>query len=106
MKCLARLWREEDGFVVTSDLVLTGGVLVIGVSSALAALRDQVVEELHDVSAAVSDLNQGYSFAGIRSASASTAGSNFTDQIDFADPAGDPNINGGCTVLSPPTGEL
>ena len=90
METLDRLIHDESGFVVTIELILIVTILVIGSIAGLAAVRDAVVSELSDVGGAIQDLNQSYSFAGVNGASASSAGSGFTDSTDFCDSPGDP----------------
>lgn len=93
MKMFQQLWNDESGFVVSTELVLIATVLVLGMVVGLTTLRDQVIAELADVAAAMSNSNQSYSFTGITGHSSSTAGSVFDDNTDFCDldtdPAGD-----------------
>ncbi len=85
MKLLSRLWADEAGFVVSSELVLIATVMVIGLLAGLTTVRDQVVQELADVADAVSEIDQSYSFSGITGHSSSTAGSVYVDLSDFCD---------------------
>ena len=62
MLLLQKLWRDEGGFVVSSELILIATVLVIGLLVGMVALRDQVTQELADVADAISELNQSYEF--------------------------------------------
>ncbi len=87
MKVLTQLWRDDLGFVVSSELVLIGTILVIGMIVGLATVRDQVVQELGDLGLAIGQINQSYSFSGITGHSSSVAGSAFTDFLDFCDDA-------------------
>ena len=89
MKVLMQLWRDDLGFVVSAELVLIGTILVIGMIVGLATLRDQVVQELGDVGAAISQLVQSYSFSGITGHTSSTAGSAFEDFTDACDDPAD-----------------
>ncbi len=95
-----RLWNDEAGFVVSSELVLLGTILVIGMIVGLTTVRDQVVQELADVAGAISDLNQSYSFAAITGHDASTAGSDFNDLRDHCDPAGQLTAGSGSNCVS------
>jgi len=87
---IRKLWSDEAGFVVSSELVLIATVLVIGLLAGLATLRDQVVQELGDVAAAISDVNQSYSFSAITAHTSSTAGTVFDDTTDLCDANGEP----------------
>ena len=41
-----RLWRDEAGFVVSTELVLIATILVIGLITGLVTVRDAVAEEI------------------------------------------------------------
>ncbi len=88
MRSLRRLWNDEAGFIISSELILVATILVIGLIAGLTTIRDQVVTELADVAGAISDLDQSYSFGNITAHCASTNGSNFVDLVDFCDTAG------------------
>ena len=88
MKLLMALWSAEEGFVVSSEMVLIATMLVIGMLAGLDTIRDQVVQELADVGDAISEINQSYSFSGITAHSASTAGTAFNDLNDYCELAG------------------
>lgn len=60
MQTLRRLWRDEQGAVLSAELVLIAVITVIGLVVGLAAFRDSVVGELGDTAAAVGELNQSY----------------------------------------------
>ena len=60
----ARLWNDEDGAVLSAELVLILTILVIGMVVGLSELQDAVVNELNDVGEAIGSLNQGYFFHG------------------------------------------
>jgi len=83
-----RLWNDEAGFVISSELVLVATILVIGMIVGLTTVRDQVVQELADVAGAISDINQSYSYSAVTGHTSQTAGSDFIDKEDFCDTAG------------------
>jgi hypothetical protein len=89
MRVLTQLWRDEQGFVVSAELVLIGTILVIGMIVGLATVRDQVVQELGDLALAIAQVNQSYSWSGITGHTSSVAGSAFIDTLDFCDDATD-----------------
>ena len=83
MKLLRRLWADEAGFIVSSELVLVATLLVIGLIVGLTSLRNQVVQELADTGAAIGMFSQGYEFTGtIKTGFAQTDGSGWDDLID------------------------
>jgi hypothetical protein len=84
-----RLWKDDSGFIVSSELILLATVVVIGLISGMATVRDQTLMELGDVADAVSELNQSYSYAAITAHGASVAGGAFLDAGDFCDLGGD-----------------
>jgi Flp pilus assembly pilin Flp len=59
-----RLWRDQRGFVNTTDVILLTTVLALGAVVGLASLRNQVVQEFEDIGSAVGALSQGYSYEG------------------------------------------
>ena len=101
MKLLHRIWKDEAGFVVSTELVLIATILVIGMVVGLATVRNAVVQELGDVAMAIGNINQSYSYTGVagRDNSSGTAGSSFQDELDFCDAP-----NGDDTNLQPPAG--
>ena len=65
MQVFGKLWSDEAGFIVSSELVLIASIAVLGLIVGLTTLRDQVVAELVDVADAISTLNQSFSFSGL-----------------------------------------
>ena len=82
---LLTLWKCEAGFVVSAELVLIATILVLGVLVGIASVRDQIIQEVGDVAAAISTSVQSYSFAAVTGHTASMAGSSFGDRTDFCD---------------------
>lgn len=85
MDVLRRVWRDEAGFVLSTELTMVASVLVVGVLAGAVTVRDQVVQEMADTAAAISNFNQSYSFSAVTGCNSSTAGSTFMDQNDFCD---------------------
>lgn len=81
----ARFWNEQDGAIVSAELMLIATILVIGMIVGLKSVRDAVVTELADVAQAFANMNQSFSFTGTCGHGAFTAGSQFTDNLDFCD---------------------
>ena len=100
MKAIIRLWNDEAGFVVSSELVLVATILVIGMVVGLTTVRDQVVQELADVAGAISDVNQSYSYTAVRGHTSYTAGSDFFDKVDFCDGAGQESAGTGSNCVN------
>lgn len=81
----SRLWSEQDGFIVSAELLLIATLLVIGLVTGLASVRDSVVTELADVAQAIANLNQTYSFGASVAHCGATGPSSFFDAPDFCD---------------------
>jgi len=89
------LWRDEQGAVVSSELILMATVMVIGTLVGLVTYRNAIVQEMADVAAAVSQLNQSYQYDSITMAGSfngvdydlTLAGSVYVDQADAGVPA-------------------
>ena len=82
---MRRLWNDEAGFVVSTDLVLISAILVLGLMVGLVSLRDQVVTELADVGYAFALLNQSYTWSSVTGHTSTVAGSAMFDAADFCD---------------------
>ncbi len=101
MKALGKLWNDDNGFVVSAELILVATVAVIGLLVGLAAVRDGVISELSDVAGAIQDVNQSYSIDGVVGHNANTAGFNFLDGTDECDSADDPaNVADNCITFN------
>ena len=61
---IEQLWRDERGFVLSTELVLISTIVVIGMVSGLTCLQQAVVGELKDVGQAIGSLNQSYCYTG------------------------------------------
>jgi hypothetical protein len=57
---LCALWRDEDGFLGSSDYILMATIVVVGVVCGLATLRDAVVQNLGDIALAFAHVDQSY----------------------------------------------
>jgi hypothetical protein len=92
-----RLWADEAGFVISSELVLVATILVIGMIVGLTELRNQVLQELTDVALAIGCISQTYTYSTVTGHTAATAGSAFQDTTDYCDNGGfDPPGEAAC----------
>lgn len=85
MRTLKAFWNDDCGAIICTELVLVITILGIGMIVGLTTLRDQVVQELADVAAAVGAVNQSYSYSGVTGHTSNTAGSVNADLQDFCD---------------------
>ncbi|WP_240928047.1 hypothetical protein [Thalassoroseus pseudoceratinae] len=56
--------HDENGFIVSAELVIIATLLVIGLVVGLSEVQHAVVSELNDVGDAIGQLNQSYYFGG------------------------------------------
>ncbi|MEX0728815.1 MAG: hypothetical protein WEB58_00265 [Planctomycetaceae bacterium] len=92
---LHKFWRDEQGFIVSAELILIATLLVIGLIVGLSELQVAVAQELNDVGDAIGSLNQTFYFGGLSGRSVNsrsrcriksfTFGSRFTDFFDECD---------------------
>ena len=104
---LARLYRDESGFVGSTETVLMATVLVIGMIVGLVAVRDAVANELGDVATTIFDLNHTYSYSPVITDCGTAAGAVFIDESDFCTPGfndDDPPGRAGPVYFNPPGG--
>jgi hypothetical protein len=57
---LTLLWRDDRGFVVSTEMIFLAVILVIGLIVGMAAYRDAVFQELGDTGSAIGKMNQSY----------------------------------------------
>jgi Flp pilus assembly pilin Flp len=55
---LARFWKSEDGFILTSELILIASILTLALAVGLTKLRSSIVHELSDCADAFSSVQQ------------------------------------------------
>jgi Flp pilus assembly pilin Flp len=87
---LKNFWLDQNGAVVSIELVLIITIAVLGLIVGLSELAVAVNTELNDVSNAVGSLNQSYAFTGFHSMDCGKfksffSGSAFTDCVDDSD---------------------
>ena len=85
MSLIKHLWKDEAGFVVSTELVLVATLVVIGMVVGLSTVRDSVTNELADTAGAIDDVNQSYTVEGVQGHAVAIAGFNFKDNTDFCD---------------------
>lgn len=80
------LWNDENGFVVSAELVLITTIAVLGLVVGLSEVSHAVNNELEDVASAFGSLNQSYKASGLKSCRKGyKAGSRFSDEADLCD---------------------
>ncbi|MHC4879807.1 MAG: hypothetical protein ACYTGL_25420 [Planctomycetota bacterium] len=64
MNFARKLWADEAGIVVSTELLLIVLILVLGLIAGMASLRDQVAQELADLGNAINHLDGSYEIIG------------------------------------------
>jgi len=83
------LWQfsqDESGFLLSSEAVILGTLVVIGLIVGVAEARNATVQELGDFSHAIAWLSQDYQFTSLDSTNVagdiSTSGGGYDDALD------------------------
>ncbi|MDP1799050.1 MAG: branched-chain amino acid aminotransferase [Planctomycetaceae bacterium] len=84
-----KLWNDDAGFVVSSELVLVATIVVLGMVVGLSELSHGINQELEDVASAFGAVNQSFCYRGLSGHLGDTGGSHFGDYVDFCDSAND-----------------
>ena len=88
---LRTLLADENGFLVSAELVLVFTLVFCAVAVGVSVVRDSLVLELGDVAEAIGALDQSYNYRGIRAdlegagTHAVCSGSGFNDEEDDCD---------------------
>ena len=65
---LRTLMLDESGFVVSAEILVIFTLIFCAVVVGFAAIRDSLVQEMHDVSEAIGAVSQSYNVTGLRKA--------------------------------------
>lgn len=79
------LVREEDGFVVSAELVLVSTISVLSLVVGLCEVSNGVNQELEDVGSAIGSLNQSFHYSGLKGCKAKVTGTCWEDRQDECD---------------------
>ena len=83
---MTNLLNDENGFLVSAELVLIATIAVLGLIVGLSEVSFAINNELEDVAAAFGSLNQSYEQSGSWSnGKGGSAGSSFRDEWDTCD---------------------
>jgi len=93
MNILHALKNDENGFVVSAELVLVGTILVLGMIVGLTELSYGVNEELEDLGSAIGAINQTYYFTLASGRKGEVVGSTNLDFQDECDNSCDITCN-------------
>ena len=82
---LKQLWLDDQGAILSMELILIATILVLGLIVGLTSLSNAVITELADIGAAIAALDQSYSYGGAVGHHAAAFGTFFNDQLDNCD---------------------
>ncbi len=85
MNILNALKNDENGFVVSAELVLVGTILVLGMIVGLTELSFNVNQELEDLGSGIGAINQTYYFTLASGRKGEVVGSTNLDVQDECD---------------------
>ena len=85
MNIFNALAKDENGFIVSAEIVLVGTILVLGVIVGLTELSYGVNEELEDLGSAIGSINQTYCYSLAKGKKGHVYGSQFNDYRDECD---------------------
>ena len=91
LRNFSKLKADENGFVISAELVLVMTIAVLGMVVGLTAVRDSITQELNDISHAFGAVNQSYNVNGLKKelwyggVHAYVAGFGFNDASDDCD---------------------
>lgn len=113
MKLLNRFWSEQEGFLISLELILAAILLVFGMIVGMQVLRDAAAQELADLGMAIGAINNSFVIAGIAAPAnggtgSSVSGSTFTDATDICDAGSTPTagaVAGGLSLGQAGTAE-
>ncbi|MFM7059051.1 MAG: hypothetical protein ACKO2P_19245 [Planctomycetota bacterium] len=80
--------------LLSSESLLLGTIVVLGLLVGITSVRDAVVQELGDLSQAIALLNQSYSYTGVSDTNSQTAGGLLADSLDNSDAPSGTDANG------------
>jgi len=83
---MTNLLNDENGFLVSAELILVATIVIIGLIAGLSEVSFAINNELEDVAAAFGSINQSYHQSGSWSAGkGGSSGSSFEDEWDDCD---------------------
>jgi hypothetical protein len=100
-----KLWDDQSGAILSAELVVLGTIMVVGVATGLASIRDAVITELNDFATVVSTMDQSLVVHGVTSHSGATGRTLFVDTPDAGD-TGSTGASSTCLIVCGPAPSL
>lgn len=94
---LRNLLNDENGAIISAELVLVLTILVIGVIVGLSEVAVAINTELNDISNAIGRLDQSYYFTGFKAIDGKLK--SFTPGSRYFDTPDDCDLNGTCDIV-------
>ena len=91
LRIARRLFRDDDGFILSAELILMMTFLIMAAVVGFAVVKDAIATELNDVSNAIGSFDQSFTVSGLQAPSqggvdhGTCAGFGFTDNSDTCD---------------------
>ena len=82
---LTQLKNDENGFIVSAELVLVATIAVLAMVVGLSEVANGINQELEDVASAFGAVNQSYYHNGFEGHQGESYGSEYEDEGDFCD---------------------
>lgn len=90
---MRKLFNDENGFVVSAELVLVLTIGALAMVVGLTSVKDSITNELNDIADAFGTIDQSYNYRGLEASSdtgtkkahARAAGAGFNDRADDCD---------------------
>jgi len=85
----SRLWKDEDG-IVALEYLIVATIIGLGLIVGVTAVRQAIVTELVELAAAITNINQAYSYTAFSVCIAQSGGAQTTDEVPVIDVANVP----------------
>ncbi len=91
---IALFARDENGGLLSMELILVSSIALLGTIVGLSAFRDSITQELGDVAAGLTSVDHGYRYAETSTSGtvdnlrfdSFVSGSGYSDQTNFCEP--------------------
>ena len=77
LNLLREFWADEQGFLISMELVLIATIGVLGLIVGLSCLSTAIVTEFQDIGGSIRSMNQSYYFGGFRGCKSWVPGSSY-----------------------------
>ena len=79
MNVLSRMWNDDAGYIISTEMLLIFVILVLGLIVGWANLRMAIVNEFTESANAILAINQSFTISALSGCSGTSGGSNSTD---------------------------